>query len=206
MSDGFLEELTALMPPHEGAGDDVDWEAAGRQFGVSFPCDYRGFVERFGAGSISESLFLCIPRPAGGDPEPLTVGRLPERVVNDPTLANWQDPDLADRHRPQDMLLWGSTCGADTLAWLPIGDTPEAWPVAVWERHGGGWALYPHGMVEFLLRVIRADMDRCPLSDESLWGYSTPRFLHLREEDRLREAGIDPATGRPSAWVDRSGD
>ncbi|MDH2387248.1 hypothetical protein QCN29_00295 [Streptomyces sp. HNM0663] len=50
-------------------------------------------------------------------------------------------------------------------------------------------------MVEFLLRIFRADFPKCPISDTSLWGNFNPRFLHIREEQRLWDAGLDPWTG-----------
>jgi hypothetical protein len=114
-------------------------------------------------------------------------------------MQDWQGPASTDSL--ENMLLWGETSGADALCWLTLGDAPDEWPVAVWKRHGG-WALYHCGMVEFLLRVFRAELDACPFSDASLWGETAPRFLHAREEQRLREAGIDPWTGAPDPLAD----
>jgi hypothetical protein len=68
--------------------------------------------------------------------------------------------------------------------------------VAVW-NHGDGWSVLHCRMVEFLVRLFCAELDRCPIAGTSVWGNTSPRFLHVREEMRLREAGLDPWTGEP---------
>ncbi|WP_374985674.1 hypothetical protein [Streptomyces fradiae] len=61
--------------------------------------------------------------------------------------------------------------------------------------------LYDRGMVEFLTRLLHADFDACPMTDVSIWGDPAPLFLHPREEDRLREMGLDPWTGEPDPFA-----
>ncbi|MEU5398820.1 SMI1/KNR4 family protein [Streptomyces sp. NPDC005963] len=195
MSRDLLQQLMDLMPPHEGAGDVVDWGLAEAEYGTAFPRDYRGFVEQYGAGTISEDVTVSIPRPRGARAEPLTLQRLPEDTISAPSMQGWQDPAQRASYRLEDMLLWGQAAGADALCWVTTGDSPDDWPIAVWKRQSEGWAVYECGIVEFLLRVLRAEFDRCPLSDRSVWGDPTPRFLNFREEERLVEAGIDPWTG-----------
>lgn len=80
------------------------------------------------------------------------------------------------------------------LCWITSGPDPDHWPVAVWKRQGGGWAVHECGMAEFLLRVLQADFESCPLSDASLWGRDA-RFLNFRDEERFLDEGVDPWTG-----------
>ncbi|MFC7639101.1 MULTISPECIES: hypothetical protein [Streptomyces] len=49
-------------------------------------------------------------------------------------------------------------------------------------------------MTEFLVRVLRADFDECPVSNATLWGEGTARLLNFREE-RFLDEGVDPWTG-----------
>jgi hypothetical protein len=193
-----LRELTdRLSLLHEGgvAGDAVDWAAVAAEHGVAlFPADYREFVEAFGAGSIEDSLFLWIPR-LGSPAVPLTVGRLPETTVRSPSMGDWQDPGASARHRLEDMLVWGQTNSADVLCWATSDPDPNRWPVVVWERHGGGWKIYDCGVVEFILRLLQGNFSDCPLSDTSLWGVQSARFLNFRDEERLLDEGFDAWTG-----------
>ncbi|GGZ90461.1 SMI1/KNR4 family protein [Streptomyces echinoruber] len=191
---GQLQETVSLLREGGDAGDTVDWEAAAAELGVpGFPDDYREFVAAFGAGSFEDSLFVSVPRP-GNPTAPLAVGRLPEDALQDDGMSVWQDPAVS-RHRLQDMLVWGRTNGADALCWVTSGPEPNRWPVAVWARQNGGWAIHACGMAEFLLRVLRAEFAECPLSVTTLWGRGTARFLNFRDEERLLDEGIDPWTG-----------
>ncbi|MFE1247612.1 hypothetical protein [Streptomyces sp. NPDC058735] len=198
MRDG-LEQLRAVMPLlHEvgSAGDTVDWEGAATELGVtSFPSDYRGFVTSFGAGSIEDSLYVWVPRP-GTTGAPLSVGRLPADALASESMRMWQDSGAGSRHRLEDMLVWGQTNSADALCWVASDPDPDNWPVAVWERQGGGWQVHDLGMVEFLLGLLCGTFPSCPVSDETLWRAGSARFLNFRDEERSRDEGVDPWTGR----------
>lgn len=192
---GQLREVVSLL--HEGgaAGDTVDWQAAAAELGVeSFPSDYREFVAAFGAGSFEDTLFVSIPRP-GNPTASLTVGRLPDDVLESESMSGWQDSGARSRRVLADMLVWGQTNGADALCWVTSDPDPERWPVAVWARQDGGWAVHECGMAEFVLRVLRSDFDECPLSVTTLWGRGTARFLNFRDEERILDEGVDPWTG-----------
>ncbi|MFI6279555.1 hypothetical protein [Streptomyces sp. NPDC050988] len=191
-----LMDIVSLL--HEGgAGDEVDWEAAATELHVaSFPDDYREFASVFGAGSIEDSLFVSIPRP-GSAGVPLTTGRLPDTALRSESMRVWQDPGAGSRSRLEDMLVWGRTNSADTLCWVASDPDPDRWPVAVWERQGGGWKVHDCGIVEFLLGLLRGDFSECPVSDEVLWRVQSARFLNFRDEERFLDEGVDPWTGRP---------
>jgi hypothetical protein len=55
---------------------------------------------------------------------------------------------------------------------------PDKWPVVAWRRqirYGDfRWALFDCGMVGFLVKMMRAEFDVCPLGDTSLWGATAP--------------------------------
>ncbi|PWI14474.1 hypothetical protein DI272_10160 [Streptomyces sp. Act143] len=195
MNDALAQLRTAVSLLREGgaAGDEVDWPAAAAELGVaSFPEDYVRLVDAYGAGSFEDALFISIPRP-GSPSAPLTVGRLPDDAVT--SMSEWQEPTLRSRHSLTDMLVWGQTNAADALCWITSDVDPQRWPVAVWQRQGGGWKTYDCGAVEFLVRLLRGDFSECPVSDESLWRARTARFLNFRDEVRLLGAGVDPWTG-----------
>ncbi|MEU3450540.1 SMI1/KNR4 family protein [Streptomyces thermolilacinus] len=188
----WLRKLVALMPPHEGAGDTVDWAQVQASLGVALPQDYMSFVGTYGPGSVGDTLYVCAP--PGMELDWPTVNRIAPHAMQAPELQSWQGPVT---HSLEHLLLWGETCSADTFCWLTLGESPDDWPVAVWQRGRGDWMLYDCGMVEFLTRLLRADFDACPMTDVSIWGDPAPLFLHPREEDRLREMGLDPWTGEP---------
>lgn len=186
-----LKEIVSLL--HEGgvAGDVVDWQSGAAALGVaSFPHDYQEFVAAFGAGSFEDVLFVSIPR-SGMSAAPMTVERLPDPGVMD----DWQVPEERSQYRLSDMLVWGQTNSADTLCWVTTDSDPNRWPVAVWARQDGGWAVYECGMVEFLLRVLQGDFAACPIGVTTLWGRGSARFLNFLDEERFLDEGVDPWTG-----------
>ncbi|GAB3180030.1 hypothetical protein GCM10027162_33270 [Streptomyces incanus] len=73
-------------------------------------------------------------------------------------------------------------------------------------RGTGRWSEYPGGTADFLCRAFRAEFDRCPLGDLSLWGAASPRFLHRDEQQRLRDPGINPWTAELDPHAGMFGD
>lgn len=196
-----LAALMAAMSPEGGADEQVDWEAMRRAWGVEFPRDYIAFMSTYGSGGIAAALEVLTPeastQPQGGPGFGSMAG---ETVIMRELWESEGGPDGVDVG-PDHVLAWGVSCGADVLGWLTVGDDPSKWPVIVWERQGSPhWKIYECGMTEFLRRLFIKGFDECPLSDASLWGKRTPRFLHWREEQRLRESGVDPYTGEPDPY------
>ncbi|MBB4985744.1 MULTISPECIES: SMI1/KNR4 family protein [Streptomyces] len=184
-----IGDLLALMPPHAGAGADVDWDAAERAWGTSFPADYKAFVTHYGIGSIDAFLGVFEPsvddsgQPAGHMADETSVAQeLWEFLAGIPGVA--AEPDR--------ILTWATDSAADLLCWLRTDGTPDEWPVLVYSRLADEWRLYDCGMAEFLLRVFRAEFPDSPLSGTSMWGAASPRFLTDQEEARITASGQDP--------------
>lgn len=76
------------------------------------------------------------------------------------------------------VLPWGSGCNANELGWLMLDPDPDKWPVVAWRRQirygDSRWALFDCGMVGFLVKMMRAEFDVCPLGDTSLWDATAP--------------------------------
>ncbi|WP_393072265.1 SMI1/KNR4 family protein [Streptomyces sp. LN704] len=187
------------MTSHPGAGDTVDWGAVEAGWGTPFPGDFKKFMVEYGAGTIDDYLSVLLAEPQGGfDGGPAYMGMAEES----------RNAEVAWRVEPSKprLITWGLDSSADILCWQADGDDPDDWPVVVWSRGDGRWSEYPGGMAEFLCHVFRAEFDRCPLGDLSLWGAASPRFLHRDEQQRLRDSGIDPWTGEADPFAGMFGD
>ncbi|MFG2753909.1 SMI1/KNR4 family protein [Streptomyces xanthophaeus] len=196
-----LAALITAMSPQDGADEQVDWEAMRRAWGVGFPSDYVAFMATYGAGGIDDAFSVLTPEAATQPAYGQELGSMSgETAIMRQMWADKGGPGGVDAG-PEVVIAWGVSCGADILGWLTIDDEPDKWPVIVWERHGWPhWKIYDCGMAEFLLRLFAKGFDECPLSDGSLWGEASPRFLHWREEQRRLESGIDPYTGEPDPY------
>ncbi|MBT2403238.1 MULTISPECIES: SMI1/KNR4 family protein [unclassified Streptomyces] len=187
----YTAQLSESLTLLGGGGDEVDWKAVEIEYGVRFPQDYIDFIANFGEGSIEETLWVSIPT-VNTDPMKRRVDRLPEEVLEFPEANEWADPSAAEKYRLEDLLIWGETNEADVLAWITCGSAPEKWPLAVFSRSESTWSVHHCSMTEFLARLLRAEFDRCPISTKTLSGLTHPRFLHAREETRLKDLGINP--------------
>lgn len=178
--------LTRVGPTR---GSDLEWPEVEANYGTRFPTDYMEFISAFGCGSIEEQLAVRIPG-VQGDEERVTP--LSSAALAEPVVRNWSDPSLVGRYRLEDMLIWGEGVGADTLCWIAEDSNPDKWPVAVYARSDLAWTVYECGMVEFILRLLRDDFSKWPLTDESLRGWPGARFLHEKDEKAALEQGNDP--------------
>lgn len=172
-------------------GDSIDWGAAERMYGTSFPADYRAFVATFGSGTIESMVVVSTPAVSSAESQMLKVSRLSETALADNGVNRWAPADRG-RYRLEDLLIWGGTAAADTLCWITTDPDPDRWPVAVYTRMNLEWTVYPCGMAEFLLELLRNRWQPWPISDTSLQGEVNPRFLHEKDEAAAYEAGLDP--------------
>ncbi|MET7492662.1 SMI1/KNR4 family protein [Streptomyces sp900116325] len=182
-----LDDLTIMMPPHEGAGAAIDWAAAEHAYGVIFPSDYRAFMARYGVGTIENYLTVLAPGMSG---DGLAEG--PMAFITGDARGTWEDEPGPLDAPAERLLAWGCDGTGDLLCWLTQGDVPEAWPVVVYNRGDDAWHVVDCGVVEFLVRILRAEFDELPLSGTPLWGEGSARFLTEAAEARIKAAGQDP--------------
>jgi len=173
VSSGMERLEVMLSVVGDDCGDEVDWAAVERVYGVNFPQDYKEFLTAYGSGEVDGMLAVFAPALAS-EPGERCVERLPEEVRELPEANEWASPDHATRHTVDDILVWGETVEADVLGWIAVGQ-PEEWPVAVYS-HGGSWAVYECAMTEFLLRLISRDFDGNPTGLTRLFGAGSARF------------------------------
>ncbi|MFD7497707.1 hypothetical protein ACFV8T_36110 [Streptomyces sp. NPDC059832] len=185
----LAKELTVIGPTR---GDAIDWNASEAVYGRLFPADYRAFVALFGHGSIEEMVGIRTPAVTSEELHQNKVSPLAPHALADTTVNNWAAPVQAGEYRLEDLLIWGETTAADTFAWIAADSDPDRWPVAVYSRFELAWSVYPGGMAEFLLRLLRDGFEEWPISDTSLRGVTRPRFLHDQDEEAAWESGTNP--------------
>lgn len=185
---GIGELLSCIGPT---CGDTVDWSAVEQVYGSSFPADYRAFVAKFGSGSIEQMVGIQIPAVTSDEQHGNTVSRLSEEALADEAVNRWGPADEG-QHRLEELLIWGWTAAADTLCWITTDPDPDRWRVAVYSRGNLEWSVYRCGMAEFLLKLLRNEWPKWPISDDSLQDMADPRFLHNTDEAAAWASGNDP--------------
>ncbi len=152
-------------------------------------------MEVYGPGGIDDFLSIVPPESRDAESDPSIGGMACETATAELLWTEVPKEDGLAGAEPL-VIAWGVDSGADSLCWDASGDDPAAWPVLVCKRGDGMWRRYDCGMVEFLLRVLRADFDECPLSDLSFWGVATVKFLTPSEESNYWRR--DSTRGRAS--------
>ncbi|MBA2809908.1 SMI1/KNR4 family protein [Streptomyces sp. KM273126] len=170
-----LDALRRLMPPPADGGTRVDWDAMTASWGRPFPPDYQRFMEVYGAGAVQDYLAINTPEPKVSLSEAQRDGMVIETANAE---ADWETEDKAPELEGTSPVLinWGVDATADMLCWDASDEDPAKWPVVVYARNGSLWSRYDCGMVEFLVRVLRADFPECPLGGLFMWGVSEATF------------------------------
>ncbi|MGW7288158.1 SMI1/KNR4 family protein [Streptomyces sp. NPDC054847] len=195
---GGLEVLRQLVPPTADSDTRVDWVRMAQSWGKDLPADYRQFIELYGAGTMGNYLSVLKPEAKGAEPE--SDEMLQETANARHAWAGPPHPPGPADAEPE-LIAWGVDASADILCWDASGDDPGAWPVLVYNRDDALWRRFDCTMAEFLVRVLRAEFDECPLGGLALWGRHPVKFLNRREYDRLLKQGLDPWTGEPDPYA-----
>ncbi|WP_180686302.1 MULTISPECIES: hypothetical protein [Streptomyces] len=192
---GDLARLLSVMRTDQGEDEQVDWEALRSAWGFGFPSDYVAFMSHYGAGGIDDSFSVLVPN----EPDDVGQGGVAGETRN--AIGLWT---AGTAH----VLAWGVTVAADIICWKTEHEDPDRWPILVWRRQKSSprWVEYDLPMSGFLCGLFFQEFDDCPLSDSTLWGSRSPRFINHRQEQRLYDAGIDPWTGEPDPYADLSFD
>ncbi|MBE8477465.1 SMI1/KNR4 family protein [Streptomyces justiciae] len=188
----LIVQLRDLMPPHEGAGDSIDWEEAERAWGAGFPQDYKEFVAQYGDGEVDAFLTFLVPEWTEGS---VPCGAMAEETAE--ARRMWLEKPPAGYGSPATppVVAWGVNARADLLCWMTGEQDPGLWPVAVWSRGTLAWDVHDCGMLEYLVRLFRGEIDTMWADD------GVRRFVHVREAQRLLAAGINPDTGEPNPYA-----
>ncbi|MFJ8029927.1 SMI1/KNR4 family protein [Streptomyces sp. NPDC096032] len=193
----LIARMRDLMPPHDGAGDSIDWREAERVWGVMFPEDYKEFVATYGDGEADAFLTFLVPEQAeGADPS----GAMAEETAEARRMWLRKPPAGYGSQATPSVIAWGVNARADLLCWVTAEQDSGRWPVAVWSRGNLAWSVYNCGMLEYLVGLFQGKFD-------DIWAdaQGVRRFVHVREAQRLLAIGIDPDTGEPNPYADMFG-
>jgi hypothetical protein len=168
----------------------VDWPAVEAELRVGLPADYRAFVERFGAGSVNEELYIDTPFAPSAHFD-LIVSHVQWAEGLRPLHEEFPEYEPYPPYPPPGgLLLWGKTNTRVSLSWRTDGPDPNTWPVVLFDDVG--WVDCRRGFLDVLLDHLTG---RDPL--QGLIGFSPawpPRWRPLRHRD------MDSPTTAPEQW------
>jgi hypothetical protein len=184
-----LARLAELLGASHGESK-VDWPAVEAELRVGLPADYRAFVERFGAGSINQELYVDTPFAPSAYFDLIAAH------------AEWAQALRQLHHEFPEyqpyppypplggLLLWGKTNTRVSLSWRTDDPDPDAWPIVL--DNDAEWVDCGRGLLDILLDHLTG---RNPL--QGLIGFSPawpPRWHPMRRRD------MQSPTTAPEQW------
>ncbi|PRH78708.1 hypothetical protein C6N75_13475 [Streptomyces solincola] len=200
-----LTTLTALCPPPASPPQGSDWSDVENTLGVALPQDYKQLVDTYGPGQFCD--FITLYHPGAPSEWADLTGPMPTRLreqieeVRQVAERPWPLP-----HPVEELQAMGVTENGDYLFWAtrPT-DAPGRWPVAVNEALGAPWFTYDGTVSEFLVSVLRNDV-QVPMFPGGLLDrgvFFTPSSLHSPVTATASEVPID--THRVRKWAQGRG-
>ncbi|MCC9604766.1 SMI1/KNR4 family protein [Blastopirellula sp. JC732] len=118
-----LDEILTLVPPPAETVDTLgDWSIAEKEFGLTFPADYKQFIETYGSGEFQRGLIISNLLTQEGR----------DRVRED--LARYEELKEACEHEyilyPEcpGLFPWGSDSNGHLYCWWTEGE-PDEWGI-----------------------------------------------------------------------------
>jgi hypothetical protein len=174
-----IRELNDLVPPPEGGGDSISWEAHFPGLPAGLPEDYRNFISMYGGGTLDG--YLIVASPAMELANRSAVPKMEDallRPIDLKYLGSYSDTPASMRLFP-----FAFSGSSDAVYWHRDSDDPNSWRVFVRMRHPAprenAWRFYDFGAVEFMVRWLRSDIENPFGSDEFPTG--DPSYENWRE-------------------------
>ncbi|WP_152646196.1 SMI1/KNR4 family protein [Streptacidiphilus albus] len=185
-----LRRLVDVLSPPGNPQENVDWQAVERRWKVSFPRDFREFMDAYGRGTIDN--VLTIATPVDGE---LTPGVLRCRdltpIANTESRIDGNEFWYPAWPQMGSLVGWGTTGTGVDLFWCMRGEDPDLWPLVVRNHRGGAAKELFMGMVEFITLTL-GDRHHRPFDIPDILGAPHSRFIHAEDERRLMSEGADP--------------
>ncbi len=150
---GHLDQVDALRrhaPRFAARPARTDWRRAEAWAGTTLPADYKKLVDGYGAGRLGDVLIYA---PFAAFPA------LDLRRRHDTLIGYVRDlrhlsggafpPPFAPE--PRGLFAWASVDDGCVVGWLPFGDDPDRWPVAVLSPAWDHCTIHPRTASGFLV-------------------------------------------------------
>jgi hypothetical protein len=175
-----LDRLAELLGASQ-AKSVVDWPAVEAELRLRLPADYRAFVERFGAGSINQELYIDTPFAPSAQVDLIAAHAQWAQALRELHQEFPEYEPYPPYPPPGGLLLWGKTNSRVSLSWRTDGPNPDAWPVVLFDD--ADWVDCGRRFLDILLDHLTG---RDPL--QGLIGFSPawpPRWQPMGHREML---------------------
>ncbi len=178
--------LELVAPPPQPTA--VDWEAAERALGITFPPGYRWLAETYGPGVFDDFLRFFVPGPTVLD---LVAATAFNTEINRDWLSDPYAPPFPYPLHPEPggLVVWAETVDRESLFWATDGP-PEDWPTIVETFEDLGTWRYDGPAEELLLAMLERTVQIPYILPEA---FEEPHTFSSASEPPVDSVGQRPA-------------
>jgi Ankyrin repeats (3 copies)/SMI1 / KNR4 family (SUKH-1)/Ankyrin repeat len=157
-----LRKLTKLVPPPpepNEPGTSAQWETLQKELGIELPEDYRGFIDRYGTGTLAG--FLFIYNPFASDDSLNLVAQLRDQAAQYNGLHQDDEERYPFPMYPAlpGLIPWGGDTNGNRYFWVAkTGLKGSSWPVTI-DESGEGFQDFQGGFAAFVVALLKGQLD-----------------------------------------------
>jgi hypothetical protein len=161
-----VKELCAILSfPDSPVENDGAWQKIEDELGISFPDDYKQFIDIFGTAYIGNFIYVLNPfaenRNFNFSEQHIMILEAFREIGSFFGGEKFPYPLYPDKGG---LLPWGFSINGDHLFWFAQGE-PQEWTIAVDESRGASFETYNDSMSSFLVKLLKKEIQSEILGD-----------------------------------------
>lgn len=151
--------INKLLPLQQEKSKKNSWAEVEKKMGITFPEDYKLFIDSYGEGAINEFLWILSPFSENENLNSIEKFKLMRDAYISMQIEFPEHFPFDFYNGKSGLFPWGITDNGDELFWNFKCDTLE---IVVYESRYAGNMSYTMGMEEFLCKLLKKEIE-CPI-------------------------------------------
>ena len=155
-------EINEILPVQQEKCKKNPWEDVEKKIGITFPVDYKMFIDSHGEGAINDFLWILSPFSENENINSIEQFKVMKDAYNSMKSEFPEDFSFHFYNGKTGLFPWGGTDNGDELYWNYKEDAIE---LVVYESRYISNMSYKMSMEEFLCQLLKREIV-CPILDE----------------------------------------
>lgn len=155
-------EINEILPVQQEKCKKNLWEDVEKKIGITFPVDYKMFIDSHGEGAINDFLWILSPFSENENINSIEQFKVMKDAYNSMKSEFPEDFSFHFYNGKTGLFPWGDTDNGDELYWNYKEDAIE---LVVYESRYISNMSYKMSMEEFLCKLLKREIV-CPILDE----------------------------------------
>ena len=151
--------INRFLPIKQGMRKKNPWEEVEKKIGITFPEDYKLFIDSYGEGGINGFLWILSPFSENENLNSIEKFKLMQDAYINMQGEFPEQFSFDFYNGKRGLFPWGITDNGDELFWNFKGDILE---IVVYESRYARNMSYIMGMEEFLCKLLKKEIE-CPI-------------------------------------------